>query len=244
MLFSGLGARLWFLQTVEAESLQQVVDQRNTEHRADRPRAGTDLRPRRPAARRQRADLQRRRRLGGDASRRRPGRPVQPPVGLGRRAGRGDGGALRLRRLRHAAAAADRRGRPRGRRHRPQRAQRGLPRRHDGQVVPPGVPYAPLAAHVVGYMGAITDEDVAHYEALGLRHVEPRRGGRPRRRRAGIRDDAARPVGRDRLRGRLARQRRPRDQPHGRRSTGWTSSCRSTSTCSSTPSGCCRPSCG
>ena len=30
MLFSGLGARLWFLQTVEAESLQQVVDQRNT----------------------------------------------------------------------------------------------------------------------------------------------------------------------------------------------------------------------
>ena len=30
MLFSGLGARLWFLQTVEAQSLQQVVDQRNT----------------------------------------------------------------------------------------------------------------------------------------------------------------------------------------------------------------------
>ena len=30
MLFSGIGARLWFLQTVEAQSLQQVVDQRNT----------------------------------------------------------------------------------------------------------------------------------------------------------------------------------------------------------------------
>ena len=28
-------------------------------------------------------------------------------------------------------------------------------------------PYAPLAAHVVGYMGAITEEDVAHYKQLG-----------------------------------------------------------------------------
>ena len=28
-------------------------------------------------------------------------------------------------------------------------------------------PYAPLAAHVVGYMGAITAEDAAHYRALG-----------------------------------------------------------------------------
>ena len=28
-------------------------------------------------------------------------------------------------------------------------------------------PYAPLAAHVVGYMGAITEEDVDHYRSLG-----------------------------------------------------------------------------
>ena len=41
-------------------------------------------------------------------------------------------------------------------------------------------PYAPLAGHVVGYMGAITAEDAADYRALGYDTSNRGRGCRPR----------------------------------------------------------------
>ena len=104
-------------------------------------------------------------------------------------------------------------------------------------------PYAPLAAHVVGYMGAITAEDAAHYRALG--YDTSNRGEDVGR--AGVELEYE-----TTLHGKWGEivyevdahgAHRPRDQPYGCRSTGWTSSCRSTSTCSSTPSASCRRSC-
>ena len=100
---------------------------------------------------------------------------------------------------------------------RPQRAQRGLPRRDDGRVVPPGVSVRAARRPRRRLHGGDHRRGRRPLQQPRLRHVEPRRGRRPGRRRAGVRDDAARAVGRDRLRGRLARQRRPRDQPQGRR---------------------------
>ena len=106
-------------------------------------------------------------------------------------------------------------------------------------------PYAPLASHVVGYMGAITAEDEAtRYVDAGLRHVARRRGRRSGRRRAVMEEVLHGTVGRGRLRGRRRQPASCARSADPSRSTAWTSSCRSTSTSSSTPSGCCRPSCG
>ena len=215
----------------------------------DRPaaaRARPHLRRRRPHPRRQPARCSRVA-VDWDVIRRddRPGRAVHPPVGLARRAGRRDGGALR----RQPATAATSRCRsprtsPRTSPSRSRSASRTSPASRSSDGWKRVYPYAPLASHVIGYMGAITAEDEAPLQGPRLRHVARRRGRRARRRRAVLRGRAARQVGRGHLRGRRGQPHRARDQPRTSRSTAWTSSCRSTSTCSSTPSACCRPSCG
>ena len=69
----------------------------------------------------------------------------------------------------------------------------------------PGVyPYAPLASHVIGYMGLILDTQEAEYKAAGYLSNETRRPVRSREEH-GVR--AARRSGRGRVRG---RQRQPR----------------------------------
>ena len=83
LLFGAVGARLWFLQTVQAESLQQTVDARKTEDRPARARAGPHLRRRRPDPRRQRAGADGQRRLGRDPAR----TPTAPSCSPGCRAG-------------------------------------------------------------------------------------------------------------------------------------------------------------
>ena len=103
-------------------------------------------------------------------------------------------------------------------------------------------PYAPLASHVLGYMGAITADDEQHYKDLGYdTSVDGETVGR-----AGVElsmeDRAARQVGRGHLRGRRQQPHRAPAELRGARSTARTSSSRSTCRCSSTPSGCCRPS--
>ena len=103
-------------------------------------------------------------------------------------------------------------------------------------------PYAPLASHVVGYMGAITADTIKDYRAKGY---NAERARRPVRRRAEHGVGAARLVGQEGLRDRRRRQhrrrgRRPRGRP-GRRPGRPADA--STSTSSSTPSRRCRPSC-
>ena len=75
-------------------------------------------------------------------------------------------------------------------------------------------PYAPLASHVVGYMGAITADDRGSTTAgPRLQHVDRRRARRPCRRRAVDGDRAARHVGQGQvLRGRRRRPHRARGQ--------------------------------
>ena len=216
MLFSGLGARLWFLQTVEAQSLQQVVDQRNTRTVLIAPERGQIfdhdgrlLAGNEPiynvavdwAAMRRSADRAALfSRLSGWV-----GVPVEDMEA------RFDSGDFET--LRPLPIAEDV----------PEDVVIALSERSEDF---PGVtmvksyrriyPYAPLAAHVVGYMGAITEQDAAHYRNLGYdtsnRGEEVGRAGVE----LGIRDHAARTVGRDRLRGRLPWQRCARDQPEGR----------------------------
>ena len=167
MLFSGLGARLWFLQTVEAQSLQEVVDQRNTRTVLIAPERGqifdhdgrllagnepvyniaVDWVAMSRAA--DRAALFSR--LSGWV-----GVPVEEMEA------RFDSGDFST--LRPLPIAEDV----------PENVVIALSERSEDF---PGVtmvksyrrvyPYAPLAAHVVGYMGAITEEDAAHYIALG-----------------------------------------------------------------------------
>ena len=167
MLFSGIGARLWFLQTVEAQSLQQVVDQRNTKTVLIAPERGqifdhdgrllagnepvhniaVDWAALTRAA--DRAALFSR--LSGWV-----GVPVEEMEA------RFDSGDFST--LRPLPIAEDV----------PEDVVIALSERSEDF---PGVtmiktyrrvyPYAPLAAHVVGYMGAITEEDAAHYKTLG-----------------------------------------------------------------------------
>jgi penicillin-binding protein 2 len=167
MLFSGLGARLWFLQTVEAQSLQQVVDQRNTRTVLIAPERGqifdhdgrllagnepvyniaVDWAAMSRAA--DRAALFSR--LSGWV-----GVPVEEMEA------RFDSGDFST--LRPLPIAEDV----------PENVVIALSERSEDF---PGVtmvksyrrvyPFAPLAAHVVGYMGAITAEDAAHYRGLG-----------------------------------------------------------------------------
>ena len=129
LLFGAMGTRLWFLQTVQADSLQQVVDARKTKTVRLVPERGRIF----DADGRILADNQPVLSVAVDWEvinrQNRPGRAVQPPVGLGRRARRRDGGALRRQPLQPLQAAADRRGRRRERGHRHRGAQRGLPRR-------------------------------------------------------------------------------------------------------------------
>jgi penicillin-binding protein 2 len=167
MLFSGLGARLWFLQTVEAQSLQQVVDQRNTRTVLIAPERGQIfdhdgrlLAGNEPvyniavdwAAMSRSADRAALfSRLSGWV-----GVPVEEMEA------RFDSGTFET--LRPLPIAEDV----------PEDVVIALRERSEDF---PGVtmvksyrrvyPYAPLAAHVVGYMGAITREDQAHYDALG-----------------------------------------------------------------------------
>ncbi len=167
ILFAGLGARLWFLQTVEAQSLQQVVDQRNTRTVLIAPERGqifdhdgrlvagnepiynvaVDWAAMSRAA--DRAALFSR--LSGWV-----GVPVEE---MERRYDSGDFSTLRPLPIAEDV---------------PEDVVIALGERSEDF---PGVtmlesyrrvyPYAPLAAHVVGYMGAITAEDAAHYRALG-----------------------------------------------------------------------------
>jgi penicillin-binding protein 2 len=167
MLFSGLGARLWFLQTVEAQSLQEVVDQRNTRTVLLAPERGQIfdhdgrlLAGNEPvyniavdwvamSRNADRAALFSR--LSGWV-----GVPVEEMEA------RFDSGDFST--LRPMPVAEDV----------PENVVIALSERSEDF---PGVtmvrsyrrvyPYAPLAAHVVGYMGAITEEDAAHFAALG-----------------------------------------------------------------------------
>ena len=87
-------------------------------------------------------------------------------------------------------------------------AQRGLPghrrRRSSGSAV---YPYAPLASHVVGYMGAITKET----RQLPGQGLQRQRARRPVRRRAEHGVGAPRHVGQAGLRDRRGRQRSSRE---------------------------------
>ena len=167
MLFSGLGARLWFLQTVEAQSLQQVVDQRNTRTVLIAPERGQIfdhdgrlLAGNEPiynvavdwAAMSRSADRAALfSRLSGWVG-----------VAVEEMEARFDSGDFET--LRPLPIAEDV----------PEDVVIALSERSEDF---PGVtmvksyrriyPYAPLAAHVVGYMGAITEQDAAHYRNLG-----------------------------------------------------------------------------
>ena len=244
LLFGAVGTRLWFLQTVQAESLQQTVDARKTKTVRLVPERGRIF----DADGRILADNERvltvSRRLGRHPSRHRPHRAVHPPVRAG--------WTMPVDEMeeRYDSELYSR--------YFPMPLKEGVEESVAialGERVEdfPGVtivtdwrrvyPYAPLASHVVGYMGAITAEDQAAVRRARLRHVARRRGGRPQRRRAEHGDDAARPVGRGgRTRSTPTTASSARSATR-RRSTAWTSSCRSTSTCSSTPSACCRRSC-
>ncbi len=82
-------------------------------------------------------------------------------------------------------------------------------------------PYAPLASHVVGYMGRITADTK---DAYTNGRLLPERTGRPVRRRAEHGGRAARQVGLRHLRGRQRQPDRPRGRHGSRRSTATTSS--------------------
>ena len=167
MLFSGIGARLWFLQTVEAQSLQQVVDQRNTSTVLIAPERGQifDHDGRLLAGNEPIYNIA----VGWAAM----SRPADRAALFSRLSGwvgvpveemeaRYDSGNFDpLRPLPIAEDVAE-------------NVVIALSERSEDF---PGVtmvlsyrrvyPYAPLAAHVVGYMGAITEEDVDHYKQLG-----------------------------------------------------------------------------
>ena len=95
---------------------------------------------------------------GSSAQADRPARDLPAPVGVGRRTDRGHGGALRAGRRQPVPADADQAGDRRADRGRAARALRRLPRLHILTQWRRVYPYAPHAAHVVGYMGAITED--------------------------------------------------------------------------------------
>jgi len=167
MLFSGIGARLWFLQTVEAQSLQQVVDQRNTSTVLLAPERGQifDHDGRLLAGNEPIYNIA----VGWAAM----SRPADRAALFSRLSGwvgvpveemeaRYDSGNFDpLRPLPIAEDVAE-------------NVVIALSERSEdfpGVTMVPSYrrvyPYAPLAAHVVGYMGAITEEDVDHYKQLG-----------------------------------------------------------------------------
>src|SRR5918995_339462 len=167
ILFGALGTRLWFLQTVEATDLQTQVDQRNTERVQLRPERGQifDIDGRLlagneatynvvvdwAAIRRDSDRAELFRRLSGwvlepveamedryDANLYSPLLPLPVAEDVGE----------------NVAVAL-------------QERIEDFP----GVSIETGYrrvyPYAPLASHVIGYMGAITREDRQHYEELG-----------------------------------------------------------------------------
>ena len=167
MLFGALGTRLWFLQTVQASDLQAEVDARNTETVLIAPERGqifdTDGRlvagneatlnvvVQWEAVRRDSDRAELFRRLSGWID--------QPVEVLEERYD-----AERYSRLRPLPLAEDV----------GEDVAVALKERIEdfpGVSVQPGYrriyPYAPLASHVIGYMGAITIEDKAEYEELG-----------------------------------------------------------------------------
>jgi penicillin-binding protein 2 len=167
MLFSGLGARLWFLQTVESTSLQQVVDQRNTRTVLLPPERGQIfdhdgrlLAGNEPvynvavdwAALSRSAD---RAALFSRLS----GWVRVPVEEMEERYDSGDFSTLRPLPIAEdvsedvVIAIGERR--------------EDFPGVRTETSYRRVYPYAPLAAHVVGYMGAITEEDQAHYDNLG-----------------------------------------------------------------------------
>ncbi len=93
--------------------------------------------------------------------------------------------------------------------------------------------YAPLASHVVGYMGAIPAETADSLQGEGL---QAERAGRQGRHRAAVRGSAPRQARPDHLRGRCPQPDHPRGQPAGAGPRATTSCSRSTCSCSSTPS--------
>ena len=169
LLFGAVGVRLWFLQTVQAESLQQTVDARKTKTVRLVPERGRIF----DADGRILADNERvltvGRRLGRHPQRHRPGRSCS----RGCRAG----STCRSPRWRprYDAELYSRylplplkEGVARERRHRDQRARRGLPRRHDHRDVEAGVPVRPAGQPRRSATWApITADDEADYEELG-----------------------------------------------------------------------------
>ena len=183
-------------------------------HGAHPTRTRPDHRRRRAPARRQRGHQHRRRRLGPDPQRRRPGDAVPAALGVARRARRRHGGPLRRRHLQPLPAAAARRGRARGRRDRDPGALRGLPRRLGAARLSPDLPLRAARVARDRLHGRDHGRDPGLLRQPRLRHLEPWRAGGPGRHRAAVRDHVARHVGqarhRDR-RGRAGGARRQRD---------------------------------
>ena len=232
---------------------------------ADRPgrRAAADRR--RPqdqdgaAAARARAHLRRRRAhprrqpARADASpstgtcirkRHRSGRDLPPPLGVGRRAGRGDGGALR----RQASTAATCRCRSKEDVDEPvavaiQERIEDFPGVEIIETWKRVYPYAPLASHVVGYMGAIT----AERRGSASRTSATTRRSTARRSASSASSCPMEQVlhgkwGEVDLRGRRRQPHRARAQLEVRRSTAIDVQLTIDLDYSSTPSGCWRPS--
>lgn len=167
ILFGALGTRLWFLQTVQATGLQQEVDERNTTVVQIRPERGQII------------DAKGRLLAGNEATlnvvvdwafvnrdsdraalfQRLSGWVDQPVEAMEERYD-----AERYDRLRPLPIAEDV----------SEDVATGIRERIEdfpGVSIEVGYrrvyPYAPLASHVIGYMGAITEEDAADYSALG-----------------------------------------------------------------------------
>jgi penicillin-binding protein 2 len=167
LMFGALGTRLWFLQTVQAEELQQSVDARKTKTVRLVPERGRifDAKGRILADNQQVLtvavdwDVIRRGTDRAELFRRLSGW-LQVPVG--EMEARYD--SNRYSRYKPLPLAEDV----------PEDVAIALLERIEdfpGVTIVTGwkrvYPYAPLAAHVIGYMGAITREDEAHYKELG-----------------------------------------------------------------------------
>ena len=241
LLFGTMGVRLWFLQTVQAESLQQTVDARKTKTVRLVPERGRIF----DASGRILADNQRVLTISvdWDVIRRDTDR-AQLFTRLSGWLGVPSPTWRRATTPRSTAATSH------------------CPLKED--VAPnvavaiqeriedfPGVsitetwkrvyPYAPLASHVLGYMGVITADDEQHYKDLGYDtsvdgESVGRAGSSCRWRPSSTASGARSPTRSTPTTASCA------SSASRRRSTARTSSCRSTCRCSSTPSDCCRPS--
>ena len=238
------GARLWFLQTVQAESLQQTVDARKTKTVQLRARARPHLRRRRAASSPTTSACSRSASTGTsirqDTDR---AELFTPPVGLGRRAGRG----MEARYDAKSTAASSRcRSRRTSARTSPSRIKERIEDFPGVSIVTTWkrvYPYAPLASHVRRLHGRDHREDEQHYEDLGYdTSLDGETVGR-----AGVElcmetvlhgqwGEVVYEVDAD---NRIVRQisRRGAGQRRGHPALD------RPRRCSSTPSGCCRPSC-